>query len=180
MQPSTLMTSAESNLGGHPNPAISAEVSTDPSSASLTDTGTGETAPLSGNRPGRAPRESACEVRIARRGFLRRHRPARFAERCRLGQTSQTGSGLAAMAEGWQDQDVPSTSVSMLLKLPADERAALALTLWDSLTDAERDAEFDLTPDQETELDRRWTAHLENPASAISWNEVRRQLRDSR
>lgn len=69
-----------------------------------------------------------------------------------------------------------ATPVSALLKLPAPERAAIAMALWDSLTDAERDAELVLTPEQETELDRRWAAHLEDPASAIPWNEVRRQL----
>ena len=50
------------------------------------------------------------------------------------------------------------------------------MALWDSLTDAERDAELVLTPEQETELDRRWAAHLEDPAAAIPWAKVRRQL----
>lgn len=66
--------------------------------------------------------------------------------------------------------------VSVLLKLPASERAALAMALWDSLTDAEREFELVLTPEQEMELDRRWAAHLEDPAAAIPWAEVRRQL----
>ena len=69
-----------------------------------------------------------------------------------------------------------ATPVSALLKLPAPERAAIAMALWDSLTDAERDAELVLTPEQEMELDRRWAAHLEDPSSAIPWNEIRRQL----
>ena len=69
-----------------------------------------------------------------------------------------------------------TTPVSALLKLPASERAAIAMALWDSLTDAERDAKLVLTPEQEMELDRRWAAHLEDPGSAIPWNEVRRQL----
>lgn len=73
-----------------------------------------------------------------------------------------------------------ATPVSELLKLPASERAALAMALWDSLTDAERESEFVLTPEQETELDRRWAAHLEDPAAAIPWTEVRRQLLGSR
>ena len=58
-----------------------------------------------------------------------------------------------------------ATPVSALLKLPALERAAIAMALWDSLTDAERDAKLVLTPEQEMELDRRWAAHLKNPAS---------------
>lgn len=69
-----------------------------------------------------------------------------------------------------------ATPVSALLKLPASERAAIAIALWNSLTDSERDAELVLTREQEMELDRRWAAHLEDPASAIPWNEVRRQL----
>ena len=66
--------------------------------------------------------------------------------------------------------------ISELLKLPASERAALAMALWESLTDAERESELVLTPEQEMELDRRWAAHLESPAAAIPWAEVRRQL----
>ena len=69
-----------------------------------------------------------------------------------------------------------ATPVSVLPKLPPSERAALAMALWDSLTAAERDAELVLTPEQEMELDRRWAAHLEQPATAIPWAEVRRQL----
>ena len=69
-----------------------------------------------------------------------------------------------------------ATTVSTLLKLPASERASIAMALWDSLTDAERDAEFVLSPEQEMELDRRWAAHLEDSASTIPWNEVRRRL----
>lgn len=60
-----------------------------------------------------------------------------------------------------------STSVSALINLPASERVELAMALWDSLSDAERDAEFMLTPEQATELDRRWAAHLKDPSSAI-------------
>ena len=71
-------------------------------------------------------------------------------------------------------------SVSLLLKLPAAERVALAMALWDSLTDPERDAALGLTQEQEKELDRRWAAYLEGPASATPWREVRRQLLDSR
>ena len=51
------------------------------------------------------------------------------------------------------------------------------MALWDSLTDAERAAELALTPEQEAELDRRWAEHVENPDSAISWDELRRKLR---
>lgn len=69
-----------------------------------------------------------------------------------------------------------SPTLSQLFKLPANERAELAMALWDSLTDAERDAELTLGAEQAAELDRRWAEHLENPASAVPWEEVRRKL----
>ena len=73
---------------------------------------------------------------------------------------------------------MPSRAVSQLLKLPADERAELAMALWESLTDEERNAELALDPEQRAELDRRWAEHVENPDSAIPWDEVQRKLRD--
>ncbi len=69
-----------------------------------------------------------------------------------------------------------SVPLSELLKLQPGERAELAMALWESLTDVERDAELTLTAAQETELDRRWAEHLENPGSAIPWEVVRRKL----
>jgi putative addiction module component (TIGR02574 family) len=63
-----------------------------------------------------------------------------------------------------------------LPKLPADDRAELAIALWASLTDAERDGVFDLTDEQRRELDRRWEEHQRNPTSAVPWSEVRRKL----
>lgn len=73
---------------------------------------------------------------------------------------------------------MPSTNLANLLKLPADERAELAMALWESLNDQERESELELTPDQKAELDRRWADHLANPNSAIPWEEVHRKLRD--
>ena len=70
---------------------------------------------------------------------------------------------------------LPNT-LAELLKLSAKERAEIAMALWDSLTDAEREAELVLTPEQEAELDRRLAEHLANPGSAIPWDEVRRKL----
>ena len=49
-----------------------------------------------------------------------------------------------------------STTLSELLKLPPGERAELAMALWDSLTDGEREGELTLTEDQKAEPDRRW------------------------
>ena len=69
-----------------------------------------------------------------------------------------------------------SSTLSQLLKLPADDRAQLAMALWESLSDSEREAEFVLTDAQAAELDRRWAEHLANPESAVPWSEVRRKL----
>jgi len=67
-------------------------------------------------------------------------------------------------------------TLTKLLELPATERVDLAMALWDSLTPAEQEAEFDLTPEQRAELDRRLVEHIADPASAIPWDEVRRKL----
>ena len=69
-----------------------------------------------------------------------------------------------------------SSPLTDLLKLPAGDRADLAMALWESLTDAEREAELTLTEDQRAELDRRWAEHVTNPKSAIPWADVRAKL----
>jgi len=68
------------------------------------------------------------------------------------------------------------TQLSELLKLPAGTRVELAMALWESLSDADRESHVALTDEQMAELDRRWAEHLENPESAIPWDEVRRRL----
>jgi putative addiction module component (TIGR02574 family) len=68
------------------------------------------------------------------------------------------------------------TDLAKLLKLPPGERAELAITLWASLTDEERDGELKLGRAERAELDRRWAEHLADPGSAISWNDVRCKL----
>ena len=73
-----------------------------------------------------------------------------------------------------------STSVSALFGLPASERAELAIALWDSLSDAEREDTLVVTPEQAIELDRRWAEHLENPASSVPWDDVRQKLQGRR
>ena len=69
-----------------------------------------------------------------------------------------------------------SSPLSQLLKLPAGDRAELAIALWESLSDSEREGAFDLSDDQRAELDRRWADHIKNPGSGIPWSEVRRKL----
>jgi len=67
-------------------------------------------------------------------------------------------------------------TLAKLLELPAKERVELTMALWDSLTPAEQEAEFELTPEQRAELDRRLAEHIADPASALPWEEVRRKL----
>lgn len=50
------------------------------------------------------------------------------------------------------------------------------MALWQSLTDREREAEFELTDEQRAELDQRWSEHLANPESAVPWSKVRAKL----
>ena len=69
-----------------------------------------------------------------------------------------------------------SSTLAALLRLPAKDRIELAMALWESLSDTEREAELVLTVEQEAELDRRLAEHLANPRSAIPWEEVRRKL----
>ena len=69
------------------------------------------------------------------------------------------------------------TDLAQLLKLPAGERAQLAMVLWESLTEGDRAAELGLGPDEQAELDRRWAEHLSDPGSAVPWSTVRRKLR---
>jgi putative addiction module component (TIGR02574 family) len=69
-----------------------------------------------------------------------------------------------------------SNTLAELLRLPASQRVEIAMALWESLTEAEREAELALTPEQEAELDRRLAEHVANPGSAIPWDEVRRKL----
>ena len=68
------------------------------------------------------------------------------------------------------------STLSQLLKLPAGDRAELAMALWESLSDQEREEELVFTEEQAAELDRRWAEHLANPGSAVPWSEVRRKL----
>jgi putative addiction module component (TIGR02574 family) len=69
-------------------------------------------------------------------------------------------------------------SLAELLKLSASDRIEIAMALWDSLAETDRDAQLAVTPEQEADLDRRLAEHIANPASAIAWNEVRRNLAD--
>jgi len=53
----------------------------------------------------------------------------------------------------------------------------LAMALWESLGNREREAQLRLTPKQRAELDRRLAEHVDDPDSAVPWEQVRRRLR---
>ena len=57
---------------------------------------------------------------------------------------------------------MPSSPLNDLLRLPSQERADLAMALWESLTDSERDAQLPLTDEERVELDRRLAEHRES------------------
>ena len=65
-----------------------------------------------------------------------------------------------------------------LLKLSPGERAEIAMALWESLDEPQREAELGLNPEQAAQLDRRLSEHLADPSSAVPWVEVRRKLSD--
>jgi putative addiction module component (TIGR02574 family) len=90
--------------------------------------------------------------------------------------TSPCVARIAATGRPCDDQVMPLSPLTELLKLPAGDRAELAMALWESLSDAERDGELELTEADRAELDRRWAEHLENPGSAVPWSEVRSKL----
>jgi putative addiction module component (TIGR02574 family) len=61
-----------------------------------------------------------------------------------------------------------------LLELTPTERLDLIGDLWDSLESADLPP---LTKDQIEEMERRLAEHRANPDSALSWEEVRAELR---
>lgn len=75
-----------------------------------------------------------------------------------------------------RSSDMPSSPLIELLKLPAPDRAELALALWDSLAEDEREGELVLSDDLRADLDRRWAEHVADPASAVPWADVRAKL----
>jgi putative addiction module component (TIGR02574 family) len=50
------------------------------------------------------------------------------------------------------------------------------MSLWESLSDLEREGRLDLSESERAELDRRWAEHLASPESAIPWSVVRSKL----
>lgn len=69
-----------------------------------------------------------------------------------------------------------SSILAQLLQVPPGDRADLAMALWESLSDDEREVELALSPEQRAELDRRWADHEKRPDNEIPWSDVRRKL----
>jgi putative addiction module component (TIGR02574 family) len=69
-----------------------------------------------------------------------------------------------------------ATPIADLLQLPAGERLALAMALWDSLDEEGRSEALPMDGKLCAELDRRWATHLQNPTAAVPWEQVRNQL----
>lgn len=69
------------------------------------------------------------------------------------------------------------TVLAELLGLPEAQRADLAIALWESLSDAQRDQSLPIEPELAAELDRRLVQHSADPGSAIPWSDVQRKLR---
>lgn len=64
-----------------------------------------------------------------------------------------------------------------LLQLPPDQRLELAMALWDSIErEPHAEVAFPLTPELRAELDRRVAEHRADPASAVAWEDLERQL----
>jgi putative addiction module component (TIGR02574 family) len=68
-----------------------------------------------------------------------------------------------------------ATLLAEIMRLPEDERRQLIEEVLDSL-DPELD-DFRLTEEEKAELDRRLEEHERDPESALSWEEVRAELR---
>lgn len=59
--------------------------------------------------------------------------------------------------------------------LPLDERLRLLYDLWDELSAGATG--FDLTDEEQEELERRFTEHVAEPGSSIAWEQVRKDVR---
>jgi putative addiction module component (TIGR02574 family) len=69
-----------------------------------------------------------------------------------------------------------ATPIAELMKLPRGTRVALAMALWDSLDEEGCSEALPMDADLREELDRRWATHLQNPAAALPWEQVRKEL----
>ena len=68
-------------------------------------------------------------------------------------------------------------AISDLSTLPIGDRLRVVHAIWDTLPD---DVDLSTTPEQQTELDRRLTAHRADPSTAISHDELIRRVENRR
>lgn len=61
-------------------------------------------------------------------------------------------------------------------ELSTPEKIQVVQDLWDRIASDPQD-DFDLTPAQREELERRLRGHEKNPGDCISWEELFRQLK---
>lgn len=87
---------------------------------------------------------------------------------------------MYASGKSMRESGMATDILDELLKLPPGERIEIAMALWESVSDAEREAETVLTDEQAAELDRRWATYQANPDAAISLDEMRRRLKERR
>ncbi|TWU49024.1 putative addiction module component [Rubripirellula tenax] len=68
-------------------------------------------------------------------------------------------------------------AISDIASLPLEEQLLVVQAIWDRMP---QDAGTSLTNQQRAELDRRLANYLENPDSALTESQLRKQIRDSR
>ena len=65
-------------------------------------------------------------------------------------------------------------NLDFVLKLPVEQRVQIVEEIWDSIADEARD--IALQPWQAAELDRRLADDQADPASGLSWAQVKQQV----
>jgi putative addiction module component (TIGR02574 family) len=70
-----------------------------------------------------------------------------------------------------------ATALSEITQLSVDERLAIVGAIWDSIDER---TPLELTASDRAELDRRLEQVDRNPDSGVSWDELKRQLRNDR
>jgi putative addiction module component (TIGR02574 family) len=68
-------------------------------------------------------------------------------------------------------------TISSISALPVEDQLRIVQAVWDHLP---ADVGTPLTDQQRAELDRRWEAYRNNPASGLTEEQLRAELRDAR
>jgi len=61
--------------------------------------------------------------------------------------------------------------ISVIIKLSLAERIQIVEDIWDSIFDSNE--QLSITPEQKTELDKRYLEYKRNPDNHSSWEEVK-------